>query len=893
MIDQSDLDHMLFQLWGKYSRTDDTIFHPLIYHLLDTSAVALEMWHDCLSDSFKKEMASSFGIPLNDTGKLLAFWVGLHDIGKAGPEFQRKNPERLLALANLGLSFPSRMMKPDGFHATATTLIVRRLLQQQDPTIPRRFRNAVSTALGGHHGEFPSSGQITQDSLIRYHIGDDTWQALQNDIGILLISILHPPLPSRYPETTTALNPVLMQLTGFTTTADWISSNEEYFAFVSPTIPPDHYFNLARQKARHALKSLGWLGWKSTANPLNFKELFPSFSPNTLQESIINSTESLTSPFLAIIEAQTGSGKTEAALYLTDRLLQTDRLSGFYVAMPTQATSNQMYGRVKRFLAQRYPEDNLNLHLVHGNSLLHGRLRPYTPTNIWAEEDESNIHSHSWFLPRKKTLLAPFGVGTVDQTFYSILQSRFFFLRLFGLSHKVLIFDEVHAYDAYMNEIFSTLLQWLRMVGTSVIILTATLPESTKNALVNAYTGRLDPLNDVSFPRITIADNTHTQVLNAGNPENRNVKLTWIDRDVETIAELLENRLIGGGCAAVVCNTVKRAQQIFTRLRQNIPEDDTVMILFHSSYPFGWRKQIEDRVLELFGKDRSSRPFKAVLVATQVIEQSLDLDFDLMVTDLAPIDLLIQRIGRLHRHQAGEGRPPFLSEPECIISSYTTLDAILSQGSDIYVYDPYILAKSWLNLKDKNILVLPQESDELIRYVYEDRATDPPALETARTDMDNSASKSRQNAHNYLLPDVDKDFISSQPTFFGDDPQSLSRRLVNAPTREIDPTIQIVCLEEKGDGLHILDDPQTTDLNAALTQTKIIQCLVASATISNRAFVARFFENPIPAPQLFQSNAALRWHIPIIFRDGRSECNGFELILDREKGLSTQKLTQS
>ncbi len=130
MIDQSDLDHMLFQLWGKYSRTDDTIFHPLIYHLLDTSAVALEMWHDCLSDSFKKEMASSFGIPLNDTGKLLAFWVGLHDIGKAGPEFQRKNPERLLALANLGLSFPSRMMKPDGFHATATTLIVRRLLQQ-------------------------------------------------------------------------------------------------------------------------------------------------------------------------------------------------------------------------------------------------------------------------------------------------------------------------------------------------------------------------------------------------------------------------------------------------------------------------------------------------------------------------------------------------------------------------------------------------------------------------------------------------------------------------------------------------------------------------------------------------------------------------------------------
>jgi len=893
MPNPGDLDHPLYQLWGKYSPKDNSNYHPLIYHMLDASAVALEMWNECLSDSFKEDLTSTFGMSNLYAGHLLSFWIGLHDIGKAGPEFQRKNPERVLTLSNIGLSFPSRAIEPEGFHATATTQILRRLMQQQDPPIPRKFRNAVSTALGGHHGEFPLSAQINQDSLTRYHIGDQTWQALQADLAFLLQSILNPPTPNHYPDTTLAINPFLMLLTGFTTVADWISSNEDFFCFERPTRTPENYFELARKNAHNALKSLGWMGWRSTGKPLTFHELFPGFTPNSLQSAVIDWTEEIDSPFLAIVEAQTGSGKTEAALYMADQILQKDRLSGFYVAMPTQATSNQMYSRVKQFLTERYPEEDLNLHLVHGNALLHDKMQPFTPTNIWAKENNGNIHSHSWFLPRKKTLLAPFGVGTVDQTFYSVLRSKFFFLRLFGLSHKILIFDEVHAYDVYMNEIFSTLLQWLRMVGTSVIILTATLPEKAKTALITAYTGRNETLTRVDFPRITLATNTDTQVHSAGIGENRTIKLTWVDREVDTVAGLLRDCLGGGGCVAVVCNTVKRAQQVYSRLLQEFPEEETILILFHSSFPFGWRKQIEDRVLTLFGKDRQSRPSKAILVATQVIEQSLDLDFDLMVTDLAPIDLLIQRIGRLHRHAGGSNRPLSFSEPHCIISTYPSLEETLTQGSDIYVYDAYTLGKTWSILKEKTSLTLPLDSDNLIRFVYEDRFDDLPALETARKEMDKSAFSSQQNAHNYLIPSVDKDFSSSQPTFFGDDPQSLSSRLVNAPTREIDPTIQIVCLEEKEDGLHILEDIHPIDLDKTLNKDQIIRCLIASATVSNRVFVARFIENPPPVPLGFRAHAALRWHFPFVFKDGRCECNGFELNLNPQTGLSIQKMNRT
>lgn len=888
-----DLNHLVYKLWGKSSRSDNSVYHPLIYHMLDTSAVALEIWEQCLAESFKDELASIFEISVEESGRLFAFWVGLHDIGKAGPEFQRKNVNRMQILTELGLTFPHHSYKIEGFHATATTRVIRDLIFKFEPVTPRKFRNGLSTALGGHHGEFPSSKEIVLDSLEYFHVGDHAWQVLQTDLYTILREVLNPPSPCSFPGNQSQLNPVLMQITGLTTTADWIASNEDFFGFKSPTIEPEQHFLIARSKAVHALDTLGWLGWKSESKPLSFQSLFPVFVPNNLQEAVIEISEQTASPFLVIIEAQTGSGKTEAALYLADKLLQTDRLSGLYVAMPTQATSNQMYSRVKEFLAHRYPQSKINFHLVHGNALLNEESKLFNPSNIYAKEEESNIQSHTWFLPRKKTLLAPFGVGTVDQVFMSVLRSRFFFLRMFGLSHKVLIFDEVHAYDVYMNEIFKRLLQWLRKMGTSVIILTATLPESARQSLVSAYTGITKELQTVNFPRLIYADETKVQVLSAGIPTERNVNLLWIDRDIRTIAELIGEKIRTGGCAAVICNTVLRATQVFTEISSAFSGEDVIVLLFHSRFPVRWRQDIEKQVLKLFGKDRSQRPTRAVLVATQVVEQSLDLDFDYLVTDLAPIDLLIQRIGRLHRHEQEEKRPSCLGTAECAISSYSSIEEILNQPAYQAIYDTYILAKTWLSLQNKPTLTLPGETDCLIHYVYENPENESTSLENARKLKKKAASESQEFANNFLIPNVDLDFISSLPTFFGDDSDSLSRTFITAPTREIDPSVQIVCLEEREDGLHILDFPEIIDLNKDLSKTQTIQCLLATLTVSNRGFVGKMIDDPPVMPNSFKGNASLRWLYPLIFKEGRCECKGYELTLNRGTGLSIQNLSES
>jgi CRISPR-associated endonuclease/helicase Cas3 len=258
-----------------------------------------------------------------------------------------------------------------------------------------------------------------------------------------------------------------------------------------------------------ALNQLGWIGWQPRGEVITFKEMFPGYSPNQVQINVIQLAKDIQSPYLVILEAQTGSGKTEAALYLSDISLQTDEKKGIYFALPTQATSNQMFQRVSKFLARRYPDRDINLHLVHGKALYNPKASAFSISNIWSEigEKEGNLHSYSWFLPRKRTLLAPFGVGTVDQTFISVLRSRHFFVRLFGLSHKVLVFDEVHAYDVYMTEVFKNLLHWLRSIGTSVIILSATLTKSERKELLDAYTGKDNQLDDIPYPRITASFN--------------------------------------------------------------------------------------------------------------------------------------------------------------------------------------------------------------------------------------------------------------------------------------------------------------------------------------------------------------------------------------------------
>ena len=888
-----------FELWAKFSKGDETNWHPLIWHMLDSAAVTQLLWEGCLSLSYKSSMASMFELSIEEMGNLLSFWVALHDIGKAGPEFQKKNSQSRAYLEQIGFSFPVSKFKVTGFHATATTLILRRIwASDQSEEMPRKFRNNLAIILGGHHGEFPDNSEITMQTVEDFHVGDARWKEAQQAIYALMASLLKTQTPGKYPEGNDDSNPALVLMAGLTTAADWIASNEDFFPFLNAARLPEDYLKIARTQAREALTTLGWYGWKSKAEEVSFIDLFPEYKPNPIQQAVIDACPDLDSPFLAIIEAPTGSGKTEAAFFLADTVIQRDHKAGIYIAMPTQATSNQMYDRTVSFLSGRYSEDNINLHLVHGAALLNERDKEFKPSGVYGEDNlqESNIHSYTWFLPRKRTLLAPFGVGTVDQTFLSVLKSRHFFLRLFGLSHKVLIFDEVHAYDVYMAEIFKTLLNWLHAVGTSVIILSATLPSQTLKELLRAYGADSIPESLPEFPRISYVTGNNVTLIKAGQVPSRKINIKWIDQNEVSIAAQLKALLSEGGCAAVICNRVNRAQQVFDAIKHAFEGESVEIILFHSRFPYLWRKEIEERVLEKFGKDCSNRPQKAIVVATQVIEQSLDLDFDVMITDLAPIDLLIQRIGRLHRHE-NSGTPPRrpsgLKQPLCIVSAPGTLeiDTIPDFGADSYIYEPYLLLRTQLALQNSETISLSEETDNLIHAVYSLEKSPQikdsiwENLQTLLSKMLQNQAKSAQNALNYLIPTSNKTFLGSLKSSFTDDIDDISRKVIKAPTREIDPSVQIVCLIKAADGLHILGDDNIIDLEEQLSFAQVKKCLQASVSMSQWEVLKYFYNQLEEIPESFKRSASLHGHFPVVFEDGIFETDEIILSLDQSYGI--------
>ena len=639
-------------LWAKTSQVNES-WHPLLWHLIDSGMVARAMWDDYLAESLKKKFQRNLSLQAEEARNLIAFWCSLHDIGKAGPAFQRKSPRFIPVLQKLGLEFPLEHSTLHGYHGLASTWILKSYFAS---TISdRRFGNALAMTIGGHHGQFPSNGNVVETTYQFDHLGNDAW----NDTRLSIIEILHDtfevPAIMEIPAERSERNAFLMEIAGLITMVDWIASNEDYFPYTDHLMAISEYITKSSKQVASALNHIGFGGWSANGSAFEFKQLFPEYTPNTLQQRFIDHTRGLQPPFLAILEAPTGSGKTESAFFLADRTIQLNHQAGFYIAMPSKATSNQMFRRTLAFLARRYPKDTLNVHLVHAAALLNDEFKKIRFTAIGQDQIAKSGHltSAAWFLPRKKTLLAPFGIGTVDQTFQSVMRSKHFYLRMFGLSHKVVIFDEVHAYDVYMIEIFKRLLSWLRAVDTSVIILSATLPESSRIELIEAYQGDQSHLSQKEFPRLTLVSPEGTKAYSLGKPENRMVQVDWlVDETIEQYCQVL---LAEGGNIAIICNRVQRVQDLYERLITIFPAQE--IIVFHSRFPYTCRADIENEVLEKYGKGSKNRPERSIVIATQVIEQSLDLDFDAIISDLAPIDLMIQRIGRLHRHSLSSTPP--------------------------------------------------------------------------------------------------------------------------------------------------------------------------------------------------------------------------------------------
>ncbi|MBL7066003.1 MAG: CRISPR-associated helicase Cas3' [Anaerolineae bacterium] len=878
-------------LWAKTSK-DKTQTHPLICHMIDVAQVTLALWNEVLTDSIRRQFADSLGLDVDAAGRLVAFWTGLHDLGKASPCFQGKYGPAKALLAGEGLSFPSVFASESCPHGTISAEVLQTLLETETG-LPHHLGRRVARAVGGHHGAWPHPQEL--QALKSSQMGSESWEVVRSDLLQVMLSLFYPPVVERLGATLEEENAVVMLLSGLTSAADWLGSMERYSPYVAAPVNPRRYAERAATHARQALKELGWIGWEPPRDPIVFQDLF-LFPPRPMQQVVVNLAERLDQPALVIIEAPTGTGKTEAALYLADHWARVCQQRGLYVAMPTMATSNQMLGRVQEVLRRRYPQNLVNLHLIHSQAQWRDDMQALR-LETFDERQGGTVAAMAWFLPRKRGLLAPFGVGTVDQALLSVLQARHFFVRLFGLSHKTVIFDEVHAYDTYMSTIFQRLLDWLRAMGTSVVILSATLPKQTRRALLRAYTGSPDiPVPDVSYPAITWATEDQVGVLPLEASTQRTVAVEWIEREPEAIAHRLAAELRDGGCAAVICNTVRRAQEVYRAIRDTriVPPED--LILFHARFPFAWREQIERKVLERFDK-KDQRPHKAVVVATQVIEQSLDLDFDLMVTDLAPVDLILQRAGRLHRHQR-ETRPTSCATPRLLITTPANKNSVPDFERDIYVYERYVLLRSYLALQGCEQIALPDETEALIEAVYADETpshddTTPAfasALKEAWQQMQRHGREEQDQARSRLIAEPqNRRLMNATEVWLEEDKPELHRTL-QALTRLIPPGVSLVCLHQTADGLALEPDgepcvdlaqPPAWELTPRLAQYTI--------TATHRPVVDHFLAQAVPTG--WRDHPLLHNHRAAIFTEGVCTLDGtpYMLRLSREFGLEIEK----
>lgn len=887
------------QLWAKTERNQGNEspgacrFHPLLCHMLDVAAVAGLVWDHCLGPHLRKRIECSLN---PDARAQLAFWSGTHDLGKASPYFQKQQPE--IARGSGFLFSDNDQRCPHGF-------VSSHLL--------KKFTGATVLAMitGGHHGVFPRSSDLIMGAD---KLGNKQWKAAQEGLLQEFSRVagfdLHK-AKSGGESTDPAMVPILA---GFISVVDWIGSNQDFFPCVAEcgsetSLDPTTYWTQAQEQAKNALENLGWMPAVTFANEAEFSHVFSGFMPNALQSAAIELAKQQAGPYLMLVEAPMGHGKTEAALYAADMAMCRGVARGMYVAMPTQATGNAMFKRVlDDYLKSRGHQGKLNLQLVHGDALLvqmtkelkEGELMEFSPSSIG---DEGDLEAQSWFAARKRPLLSPFGVGTIDQGLLSVLQTRHWFVRLFGLSGKVVIFDEVHAYDAYMSTILERLLCWLAEVDCTVILLSATLPQVRRKALIKAYSGRND-FDDKPYPRITMAGAHHhpdtmanSSPVSAAVPKDKPtaIGLRFDQSNLPSLATTLNRHLEHGGCAAVICNTVNRSIEVYKHLKENL--QDTECLLFHARTLQMWRREREAEVLRKFGKgakqadgtySNPDRPKRAVLVATQVVEQSLDLDFDLMVSEIAPVDLLLQRIGRLHRHP--RRRPSGLELPRFIVlcDAKAVGPPPDSFGKSIeYVYDRYILLRTWLALRQRCEIVLPDEIEALVEEVYSesDVALDQEwekALSRAKEHMKLDRSESEKAAGKLLVcePKGPVALIEEFNTQLSDDDDPEVHKSVRAATREGDPSITVVALPSNRIEPFDPDRPE------------ILELLDRSAKLSHRGLFHHLLT--MRSPKEWAKNAHLR-HVRRLRLDRHSQTQvgDYMVTVDELLGIVIEKVERA
>lgn len=753
-----------FDYWGKaqVEETPDQ-YHLLAYHSLDVAAVGAEFLARAPAMLDRASAVSGFGRTCLE--KVLPFHLALHDLGKFAEPFQDYRPDLVAQLQGgarqpracgvrhdtLGYLLWRQWTRPNP--AVNEAGLLSELAPVMLPSGPIGRRDADEliqswmAAVLGHHGKPPEDRRLPAEAFPTPagHLGRSRLDAAS--FARAAKELLAPgALTSEIEDVDILIGRVKRAswwLAGFTILCDWLGSDGTHFRYEQRPMPLVDYWRNARAAAKVAVERSGLVG--SRPRPFGgIGALFPSIaacpSPLQVAASEIALGEG---PRLFVLEDLTGSGKTEAALVLANRLMAAGRGDGLYFALPTMATANAMHARVRPLLEALFIGEPTYL-LTHSGPRLEqtdliaiGQVDPASGEVGFVrdapygrgEQETAGAAASSWLSDnRKKSLLAAMGVGTIDQALLAALQSKHAALRLFGLHHHILVVDEVHACDAYMLGILGRLLELHAALGGSAILLSATLPLHQRQSLTAAYARGLGgvegPLpSSMAYPLLTSsgAGPVREREVAPRSGSARTIPVAWHTSSSEAAARVIEASR-AGLCACWIRNSVKDAVDAYQEVATALGRDRVT--IFHARFALGDRLRIEQQVVSWFGADAdgAQRPGR-VVIATQVVEQSLDIDFDVMVTDLCPIDLLIQRAGRLQRHAKRDGgRPPAVLEIIAPPWSETPPKGWL--GGDFrrtaLVYDdPGVLWRTVRELHVHGALALPVRARGLVEAVYD------------------------------------------------------------------------------------------------------------------------------------------------------------------------------
>lgn len=846
--------------WAKTGDKDSpTRGLSLVQHMLDAGSVAARLWDTWLAPGLQKRFSEHLHLSMEDTRSLVCWLAATHDMGKATPEFSgqldARRDENLAVyrqrIEQQDFEFPEDLVTPvSGLrcpHSKYSQSILIHLLTNNIEGIPREVAETLASISGAHHGTpaeyLANSADLSNVILERL---SPKWHAAWQELYTITLkrfgasSALHQ--LAQHGQTI----PVSVQfcITGFVIMSDWIASNPDFF--------PMGTFGSAdqEQRARIGWQVLGleqrWIAALDTNPDTPAPDLYASrfgwSNPilRPMQEVVVEAARSMQSGGMMCIEAPMGQGKTEAGLIAAEFLAQATGRTGVAFATPTQATSNALFDRVTEWVeyqtnnvAQEHggPIEPHTMFLGHSKNRFNKSYEALSKADIFDESStpgrENNrktlrpgtsLARHSWLSGTKKGLLSSFVVCTIDQVLMTALQARHVMLRHLGLASKVIIIDEVHAYDAYMNQYLSSALYWLGQMNTPVILMSATLPSATRDDLMKSYAKGLkigaepnkvatpappsqndlmakmkarlagihaapkpeaseEPILDLDYPvvhTLTAEDNGTPKKWKVEQPvEQTKIELKLIADSPESVLNVLEPLANDHGCAAVICNTVGRAQEMHAFLSEQFGEEHVV--LTHSRFTATHRAEQEELLVSKLGKkahyseadgEDSSRPHRLIVVGTQVIEQSLDLDFDVMITDFAPVDLVLQRMGRLHRHdsRSSSERTPAYRMPVCYVRGVETFGSHneapdFPRGSKA-VYEPMILLSSYAQLLphfDGEPIRIPADISPLVQKTYqENTSTEIPSAwaevyESAKKECDKGKELAKVRAKGYLL----------------------------------------------------------------------------------------------------------------------------------------------